>query len=145
MVLSISEILEKCSKISSTKEKVEWLQRNDSMPLRVILQYALDPRIEWLLPKGSPPYKPNDLPDQEARLFHEIRKVQYFVNISQQESIHPIKRETMFIEFLENLCPKDAALMCSVKDKKIPYKGITSNLVNQAFPGIIFQQEKEKP
>jgi hypothetical protein len=33
--------------------------------------------------------------------------------------------------------------MCSVKDKKIPYKGITANLVNTAFPGLILEKEKE--
>ncbi len=144
MKLSISEILSRCSKLGTTKDKVEYLQQNDTLALRVILQYALDPRIEWLLPKGVPPYKPCDYLDQEARLFQDIRKLQYFIKQEGGHDLHQIKRETMFIQFIEGLDKNDAALMCSVKDKKIPYKGITAALVNAAFPGLVFVASKEK-
>jgi len=35
---------------------------------------------------------------------------------------------------LESIHPEDAKLMLSVKDKKLPYKGITTKLVQEAFP-----------
>lgn len=141
MVLSISEILDRCSKLSKLEEKVQWLRHNDHPALRAVLQYALDPRVKWLLPKGIPPYKPTEHLDQENMLRHELRKLNYFVEGGSQPNLHPIKRETMFIQFIEGLCPADAILMCHVKDKKIPYKGITVKVVNSAFPGLV--QEKE--
>lgn len=140
MIVGISEILEQCSKLPK-EQRVAHLQKFDSTPLRAILQYALDPRVEWDLPKGKPPYKPCELHDQEGRLYQDVRKFQYFVK---GNNIHHIKRETMFIEFIEGLAPKDAELICAVKDKKIPYKGINASLVNNAFPGLIFIQEKEE-
>jgi hypothetical protein len=48
-----------------------------------------------------------------------------------------MKRETLFIQFIEGLDPADAVLMCHVKDKKLPYKSINAKLVNSAFPGLI--------
>lgn len=58
--------------------------------------------------------------------------------------MHPTRREQLFIQFIEGLEPEDAKLMCSVKDKKIPYKGITAKLVNTAFPGLILEKEKKQ-
>lgn len=144
MRLGISEILDRCSKMTSTTEKVLWLQHNDNPALRAILQYALDPRVVWLLPKGNPPYKPTDFLDQQNMLISNIRKINYFVENGLHPNMHQIKRETMFIEFLESLDPQDAKLLCAVKDKKIPYKGITVKLVNAAFPGLVSEEKKSK-
>lgn len=139
MLLGIAEILEQCSKLPKN-QRAEHLKKYECMPLRAILQYALDPRVVWELPKGKPPYKPCELHDQEGRLYHDIRKFQYFV---QGNNLHPVKRETMFIEFIEALAPKDAELICAIKDKKLPYKGIDAALVNTAFPSLIQIKEKE--
>lgn len=140
MRTSISEILAKTAKLP-VNERATFLQQNDSMPLRVILQYALDPRIEWLLPQGTPPYKPTDHLDQQGNLFREIRKLHNFIKGGGHPDMHPLKRETLFIQFIEGLDPEDAKLICSVKDKKIPYKGITVKLVNSAFPGLVLEKE----
>jgi hypothetical protein len=143
MRLSISEILEKCSK-APAKERAAVLQANDTLALRVILQYALDPRIVWELPLGVPPYKPSELLDQQGKLIQDIRMLQYFIKDSSPHKLHPLKRETMFIQFLESLDPKDAALICAAKDKKLPVKGISVKVVNEAFPGLVLEKEKEE-
>jgi hypothetical protein len=144
MKKSISELLTECSKLPSSKAKAEFLQQNDSLTMRVVLQYALDPRIVWNLPPGEPPYKPCEFLDQEARLFQEIRKLYLFIKDSGAPDLSALKRESLFIQFLEGIDPKDAKLMCSVKDKKLPYKGLTANLINTAFPGLILQKEEKK-
>ena len=136
MKKSISEILSEVDK-APAKDKVAVLQSYDSMPLRVILQYALDPRIEWLLPQGVPPYKPTEFLDQHGNLHRDIRKVHNFIKGGGHPDMHPLKREVLFIQFIEGLDPADAILMCNVKDKRIPYKGVTVKIVNSAFPGLI--------
>jgi len=133
---SISEILAEVEK-APAKEKVAKLQSYDSMPLKVILQYALDPRIEWLLPIGIPPYTPCEHLDQHGNLHREIRKLHNFIKGGGHPDMHPLRREVLFIQFIEALDPADAILMCNIKDKKIPYKGINAKLVNSAFPGLI--------
>ena len=135
MQIGVAEFLEKVSKLKKTQEKVDAIKANDSFVLRVILQGIFDPKVKFLLPEGDPPYKPNDLPDQEHVLIHEARKIQYFV-----EGFHPnlpqTKREQMFIELLENVDPKDAKLLCAMKDKKLPFKGITIQHAVEGLPGL---------
>ena len=133
---SISEILAEVEK-APAKDRVAKLQSYDTMPLRVILQYALDPRIEWLLPIGIPPYTPCEHLDQHGNLHREIRKLHNFIKGGGHPDMHALRREVLFIQFIEALDPEDAILMCNVKDKKIPYKGINAKLVNSAFPGLI--------
>lgn len=137
MVIGMAEFLEKVGGFKKTQEKIDALRANDTFALRVILQAAYDPKIKWLLPEGKPPYKPNDLVDQQHIFHKEARMLQYFV-----EGFHPdisqSKREAMFIEFLERLDPKDAELLCTIKDGK-GIKGFTPRCINETFPDLIPQ------
>jgi hypothetical protein len=135
MQVSLSEFLEKVSKLKKTQEKVEAIKANDSFPLRVIMQAAFDPKVEFLLPPGTPPYKPNDLVDLEHVLIREARMIQYFVK-GFHDNLPQTKREQMFISLLENVDPKDALLLCAIKEKKLPYKGITIQHVLEGLPGL---------
>jgi hypothetical protein len=38
---------------------------------------------------------------------------------------------------LESIHPKEAKVLIAVKDKKLPYKGLTKKLVEEAFPGLL--------
>lgn len=135
MKISTHDLLEKIGKLRRTKEKVDALRANDSYVLRVVLQGAFDPSVKWLLPEGNPPYTPSDLVDLEGILVNEARKILYFV-----EGFHDLpqqKREFMFIELLEKVDPKDAILLCAIKNKELPFKGLTIQHVKEAFPGMI--------
>jgi hypothetical protein len=136
MKLSISEILEKASKIENEQERVFFLRQNDSTTLRSVFQGAYDPRIVWALPEGDPPYKPNNLVDQQHRLYTETRKFYLFIE-GGNPNLKPLRREQLFVEFLETLDPQDAKLVLSMKNKKLPYLNITSQFVRQVFPGLL--------
>jgi hypothetical protein len=135
MVIGMAEFLEKVGKLKKTQEKIDALKANDSFQLRVILQSGYDPNVKWALPPGIPPYKPNDLVDQEHVLLKECEKLTYYIQ-GFHESLAQLKRETMFVQLLENVAPKDAELLCTLKDKK-PIKGITLQHVTEALPGLI--------
>lgn len=135
MQIGVAEFLEKVGKLKRTQEKVDALKANDSFVLRVVLQGAFDPNVKWALPEGIPPYKPSELTDQEHILINEARKIQYFVDGFYD--LPPTKREMMFIELLEAVAPKDAELLCAIKEKRLPFKGITIQHVKEALPGLI--------
>lgn len=118
--------------------KVNWLRQNSSTTLHMILRGAYDPTVKWLLPEGNPPYKVNDIVDQQHRLFTESRKLYLFVE-GGNPSLKQMRREQLYIELLEAVDPEDAKLLLSIKDKKLPYPGVTLNIVNLAFPGLIPQ------
>jgi hypothetical protein len=136
MRLSISEILDRASNMKTKKEKIDFLRGNDNSVLRNILRYAYDPSIKFLLPEGAPPYKRSEFVDGHGMLYSESRKLYLFVE-GGNPNLTPLKREMLFINFLESLDPKDADLMINVKDKKIPYKGINKALIKETFPGLI--------
>jgi len=136
MKLSISEILKKASQGATDQDRANTLRAHDTVSLRQVLWTALDPRVKWLLPEGNPPYRPCDLVDQHHRLFTEARKLYLFLE-NGNPNLKQLRREALFIELLESLDPEDAKLILAAKDKTIPYPGITIEVVNLAFPGLI--------
>jgi hypothetical protein len=139
MVIGIAEFLEKVGKLKRTQEKVDAIKANDSLVLRIVLQSGYDPAVQWALPEGTPPYKPNDLVDQEHVLIRDCEKLRYFIK-GFHDNLSSLKRESMFVEFLERVAPKDAEMLCLFKDKK-PMKGITLQHVTEALPGLISNEQ----
>lgn len=132
---SIAWILDFTSKLPNDEEKIKCLQANGVEPIKTILRYCFDPNIKWLLPEGDAPYKPSEFPNLENELYSEARRLYLFV-AGGGDNLKPLKRERMFIELLESVTPEDAQLLVSIKDKKMPYEGITVNIVKEAFPGL---------
>jgi len=147
MQISVSEFLEKVSKLKTDKEKIEALKYNDSLVLRSVLQGAFDPNVKWLLPEGTPPYKSNELVDQEHIFIKEVRKLPYFIE-GFYPQLNQNKREMMFVEMLESIDKNDAIMLCHLKDKKLPWKGITGYHVQEAFPDLmpnyVYEPNKEE-
>ncbi|NBR23641.1 MAG: hypothetical protein EBU08_07695 [Micrococcales bacterium] len=139
---SIYELLEEVSKCKKTDEKIQKLREVDNAALRTILKYAFEPAIKFALPIGSPPYKPCQFVDQEARLYSEIRRLYLFCE-GGNPNLSKVKRETLYIQLIESIDPNDAVLLNHVKDKKLPFKGITPKIVNEAFPNLITIQEQK--
>jgi hypothetical protein len=99
-----------------------------------MLKYIFKENIAWDLPEGAPPYKAQAKEtDLQHVLFSEFRRIKIFM-MGEYPQMKPIKRETLFIEFLESLDPDDAKLIIAMKDKKSPYKGLTKKTVLEAFP-----------
>lgn len=135
---SLSEIIKKASEKKTKQEKIAFLQENDSQQLRQILQWTFDSRIQWTLPEGAPPYKPCPHLDQESMLYQECRRLYLFVQGG--PPMAPLKRENLFIGILEAVHPDDAKLLLAMKEKKLPYSGLTPKIINEAFPELIYEQ-----
>jgi hypothetical protein len=143
MQIGLYEFLEKVSKLKTVKEKINALKTNDTKVVRTILQGAFDPSVVWLLPEGRPPFLPNQLVDQETVLIREINnnKLQYFIK-GFYDNLNAAKREQMFIQLLEKVDKHDAELLCSIKEKKLPFTGISQQTVLDSFPGMIQENIK---
>ena len=136
MKLSLSEILKKASDFDKKQDRVDYLRQNDSAALRALLKYAYDEKVKFLLPEGEPPYKPNELPDQEGTMYSELRRL-YLLIEGGNNNLKPMRREYLFVQLLETVNKDDAKLLIAVKDKKIPYKGITKKFVEELYPGLL--------
>lgn len=134
----ISTILEEASKRKTKKERVQFLRsHHPNKTMLRLLKYTFDPEIKFALPEGDPPYKENDIIDEDmSGLYQEDRRMYLFIE-GGNPNLHPIRRETLFIQMLESVNPKEAKLMLAVKNKKLPYKGITKEVVKEAFPNLL--------
>jgi len=133
---TLYEILEKCVEFKTKEERVSALQYNDSPAMRAVLQCMFDPNIQFLLPEGDPPFKPSQF-DDPGYLFANIRKLNIFVKGGVgYETTAKMKREMLFIGFLESLNPSEVKLVLSMKAKKSPFKNLTQEIVLTAFPGL---------
>lgn len=135
--LGVSEILSEISKIKNFDQQKAALASTNNKVLMQILHAAFNPGVKFLLPEGSPPYKKADKNmDLQSSLYRESRKMHYFIE-GLSPPIPQLKRETLFVQMLEVLDPDDAELVIAMKDKTIPYSGITYDLVYQTFPGML--------
>lgn len=146
MRLGISEILDNVAQMPTKQDKIACLRSHYSPALAIILRYAFDPAITWRLPEGKPPYRPSDSVEGQGMLYTIAPKLWRFVNGVQapsaadflvNENLKSAKRELLFVGHLEAVDPADAKLLLAIKDKKIPQKGVTRKLVEEAFPGLI--------
>ena len=105
--------------------------------VKSVLQWAFTDNIISKLPEGKTPYNVNDAPASdltESALRFEFRKFKYFVT----NEVPQTRRETMWIELLESIPAKEAELMDLVKDKVWPFKNITKEIAQKAFPDVQF-------
>ena len=162
----IFEILELASKQRSNERKVEVLKTYDDASLKTILIWNFDESVISLLPEGDVPYastgeqtsysgtlssKVEDAVSKMSELGSNslgsmdqgrssIRKEYHmFYNFVKggNDGLSSLRRETMFINILQGLHPKEAELLCLVKDKKLinKYK-ISFDNVKKAYPDI---------
>ena len=137
MVKLVYEVIQETSEKKTKKEKLEFLKTNESWALKDVLRGALDESITWLIPAGSPPYTPAQGHNSSSNLLRQNIQFSYFVKGGKGDQIMKAKREQIYITLLESIHPKDAELVVAMMSRKIPYKGITKELVKEAFPDLI--------
>ena len=132
----ISEILQKVNNAKDKPKKIKVLQDHDSEALRQILKGAFDPKIEWELPEGTPPYMANEVPKgtEHTYLSDEARRLWHFVKGADANTTKT-QKETMFIQMLEGLHQDEAKVLLGMKNKSLNkmYKGLTESMVKEAF------------
>ena len=136
----MSEILELVSKQRSKAKKVEVLQEYRDDALTALLIWNFDPSIHSALPEGDVPYTPNDVPEgtDHTSLRREWKTFYHFIK-GGNDTLNGIRRESMFVQLLEGLHPKEAEVVCLVKDKNLTSKyKVTQGQVAEAYPDIVW-------
>ena len=158
------EILEVAHAQRTVAKKAEVLQQYRTEGLVALLIWNFDDTAVSALPEGEVPYsRAEEQSAQNESLSASIEKLnkvdglskmdqvvrkratsirkewQNFYNYLQggNPSLTSLRRETMFIQMLEGLHPKEAEIMVLVKDKSLQKKyKITRSAVEQAYPDI---------
>lgn len=116
----------------------------DSAALKLLFEYAFNPANKFVLPDGDPPYKEDAAPMgmSPANLVMELKKLYVFC----RADLTAIRRETLFVQLLENVHPTEAKLLLAVKDQDLTnlYKNITHKLVYDVGLVSVEPVEKER-
>ena len=139
--VNVVETLEMVGKAKTREEKKQILLDRENFATKAILQLNYHPDVKWKIPKGAPPYTPSDN-QADASLHFEVKKLDYYVDPS-PHNIPMLRRESMFVQLLDRLDPKDAKLIIAMKDKKITYKGLSYKLVKDTWPDLLPDVEEE--
>ena len=139
--VNVVETLEMVGKAKTREEKKQILLDRENFATKAILQLNYHPNVKWKIPKGAPPYTPSEN-QADASLHFEVKKLDYYVDPSPHD-IPMLRRESMFVQLLERLDPKDAKLIIAMKDKKITYKGLSYKLVKDTWPDLLPDIEEE--
>ncbi len=136
----MSEILELVHKQRTKAKKVQVLKQYRDDALTAVLIWNFDPSVTSALPDGDVPYTPNDVPEgtDHTSLRREWKNLYHFIKGGNDE-LSGLRRESMFVQMLEGLHPKEADLICLVKDKRLTDKyKVTYEQVKEAFPDIVW-------
>ena len=160
----VFEILELVSKQKTHAKKVEVLKTYEHDSLKAIFIWNFDETVISLLPAGPVPYA--DAKDQNVysgnlsdnlmkeasggeaatrqdlggggrtSLRREYRNLYHYVK-GGNNNLSTIRRETMFINLLQGLHPKEAEILILTKDKNLTNKyNIKFETVKEAYPDI---------
>ena len=133
---SIAEVLRKVHTAKTKDKKISILREHDTDSLRMIIKSSFDPKIKWVLPEGSVPFRPNEAPEgtEHTLLVQEAKKLWHFIEGADNQTPR-MRKETMFIQMLEGLHKDEAEVLIVAKDKKLhqKFKGLSDNVVKTAF------------
>lgn len=134
--LLVHEIFTQINNAKDKPKKIEVLKKHDTPAMRSLLKAAFDPKIEWDLPEGIPPYIKNEAPagTEHTSLLTEAKRLFHFI-VGGNNTINKLKKETMFIQMLEGLQEKDAEVLIAIKNKNLnnTFKGLTAQMVKETF------------
>ena len=143
MMKRISQILQEAAALPDVPSRVAHLHKHDSVVLQGVLKVMFDEDINLDLPVGEPPYKPatpEQAIDLEERLYAEWKKMYLFLP---GNGVAPMRREQLFIQYLEGLHPEDDKLILAMKEHRTPWKPMSAHVARKAYPHLFPKQVAE--
>lgn len=148
MRTTIPQIFEEVEKASTKEAKIKTFRAYDHPILRGILQINFDPNVKVHLPEGEPPYKKDkEIPIgySETNLYAEFRR--FYIWLDDKANLSKMRKEQLFIQFLEGIHWTEAEVICLAKDRKLQtkFKSVKEDLVREAFPNLLPAKVKKEP
>ena len=139
MRLMISEVLQKAHNAKTKAQKIKILQDNNTPGLRSVFIMNFDASLEARVPLGEDvPYRKNEAPKgtEHTLLEKESKKLYRFFK-GGDDTLKPMKIESMFIQLLEGLHESEAEVVVKAINKSLHKRyRITKATVQEAFPSI---------
>ena len=160
----VFEVLDVVSRQRSKQKKVQALKKYEDISLKMVLIWNFDESVISMLPEGDVPYSRveeqsafNDTLSASVEKLNTVKglsnadefvrkratsirkEYQNFYNylLGGNPTLSSLRRETMFMQMLEGLHPREAEIMVLVKDKKLQTRyNITKDAITKAYTDI---------
>ncbi|MFZ9848029.1 MAG: DUF6433 family protein [Flavobacteriales bacterium] len=134
-----SEILDEFQSAKTKEQRIGVLRKYDHPRWRSFLQAAFHPGIVFdvEIPKYRPAVEPAGM--NFAYLDSEMLKMYRFVknHPSKPNGLSPEKQKQLLLVVLESLHKDESELLVKMMNKDLKVKFLTTNLVNEAYPGLL--------
>jgi len=136
----IYEIFEETCKLKNRDDRITYLKENAFKQVKSVLQLCYNDKIELDLPYGRPPFELCPEGREPAPLANAFSSIGVCVK---DNDVARVRKEKIFIGILEQLCEKDAHILCAAKDGTITtlnnkaYSKMTKSLVEACFPNLL--------
>lgn len=145
-IKNIYEVFNEFKRAKTKQERVDVLRKNESWALRSLLQGVFHPDVQFNI--DVPKYNKIDVPPGMSyeHMTSALHRVYLFQknNPKTPAALTEKRRTELLIQLLESLEPNEAEVFVGMlrKDLKIPY--LTTNLISEAFPGLLPDQGANK-
>jgi len=137
---NIYEVFDEFEKENTKQGKIDVLARNWTPTLKLVLQLAFRPEMEWKFNSYPETYKkPDTKPGISfASLDTEIKRLYLFRKGNETaESLSPKRSEELFLILLESLEPREADIVIGIFKKDFGVKGLTYKFIRDNIPDIL--------
>ena len=137
---NIYEIFDEFANANAKLEKIDVSANNWTPTLKMVLQLAYRPEMEWKIKSYPVKYKkPDTKPGiSYATLDTEIKRLYMWrVGNETAEKLTPKRSEELLMVFLESLEPREADIVIGIFKKDLGVKGLTYKFIHDNIPGVL--------
>jgi hypothetical protein len=137
---NVYEVFDEFANVSTKQEKIDVLARNWTPTLKLVLQLAFRPEMEWKFSAYPAKYKkPDTKPGiSYASLDTELKRLYLFRKGNETaESLTPKRSEELLLILLESLEPREADIVIGIFKKDLGVKGLTLKFIRENIPDVL--------
>lgn len=137
---NIYEVFDEFTKANTKQEKIDVLAKNWTPTLKLVLQLAFRPEMEWKHNSYPAKYKkPDTQPGISfASLDTEIKRLYLFRKGNETaEALTPKRSEELLLIMLESLEPREADVVIGIFKKDLGVKGLTYKFIRDNIPDVL--------
>jgi hypothetical protein len=137
---NVYEVFDEFAKADSKQDKINVLANNWTPTLKLVLQLAYRPEMEWKFKDYPERYKkPDTKPGiSYASLDTELKRLYMFrVGNETAEKLTTKRAEEILMVLLESLEPREADVVIGIFKKDLGVKGLTYKFIRDNIPDVL--------
>lgn len=137
---NIYEIFDEFEKAKTKEERIQVLAKNWTPTLKLVLQLAYRPEVQWIYKDYPTNYKKPDAPPGMAwvALDSEIKRLYLFQKGNPTaEALTERRRIELLTMYLESLEPRESDVIIGIFRKDLGVKGLTYKFIHDNIPDVL--------